>query len=61
MDFKHFAVEMTYINEKRIEYTGYAVVDHHIGMIPDSLVLFVVKEMAKHVFNKLFKQLQKFE
>jgi hypothetical protein len=37
------------------------VVDHHIPILPERLVLFVTKEMGKHIFNKLMKKLQKFD
>lgn len=34
LDFKHFAVELTYLGPKRIEYAGYALLDHHIPILP---------------------------
>ena len=61
LDFKHFAVQLTYLGPKRIEYAGYALLDHHIPILPQRLVMFVAKEMGKHIFNKLLKKLQKFD
>jgi hypothetical protein len=52
---------MTCLGEKQLEYSGYALVDHHIPILPERLILFVAKELGKHIFNKLMKDLQQFE
>jgi hypothetical protein len=61
LDFKHFAVEMTCLGENQISYMGYALIDHHIPILPERLILFVAKELGKHIFNKVMKELQQFE
>ena len=61
LDIKHFAVEMTCIGADRFTYSGYALIDHHIPLLPQRLIVFVAKEIGKHVFKKLLKDLQKFD
>lgn len=61
LDLKHFVVELKYVSEKETTYNGYALVDHHIPLLPESLIAFVAKEIAKYLFNNLIKQLKNFE
>lgn len=52
---------MTCLSEKQISYIGYALIDHHMPILPERLILFVAKELGKHVFNKVMKDMQHFE
>ena len=52
---------MKCIGQKRVEYTGYALVDHHVPYIPERVIQFVAKEMGKHIFLKLLEELKQFE
>lgn len=52
---------MTCLGKNKVSYSGYALVDHHIPVLPERLILFVAKELAKHIFHKLIKELQDFE
>lgn len=61
LDLKHFAVELRCVGEELTEYCGYALVDHHIPLLPERLVALVAREMAKYLFNNLMKKLMRFE
>ena len=43
LDFKHFSVELTCIGRKNVEYTGYAMCDHHVPVLPERLLMYVTK------------------
>ena len=34
--------------------------DHHISFIPESLIMFVTKELGKFILNNLFDKLKDF-
>jgi len=58
---KHFAIELTCLGANSFSYTAYALVDHHMPMLPERLVMFVAKELGKYLFNKVLKELKNWD
>ena len=61
LDFKHYAAELTCLGRNKVEYVGYALIDHHIPLLPEKLILFIADHLTKYFFNMMLKDLKSFE
>ena len=52
---------MTCIDENTTEYSGYVLVDHHLSIVPDKILMFIAKEFGTSIFRKLVKKLLDFD
>ena len=61
LDVKRVIIEAEYLTENTTRYSGFIMCDHHMKLLPEMAVRFVVKQMAKYIMNDVIKKLVNFQ